>query len=329
MSNAREKLKKINLKQAIKAFTLVWGLVFVIILSITNIGLNETFEWDEWLVSSLILCGIMVFGLLMGESISIDKQKDKVGGLYQDNLTKYTIKLDSIKDKIIHFTQFYDWFLPLDLENKKVQYLIANSVNSQKAQDIVKYCTINDFEDLKKHDIEKKDGINIDKLLDYEVDAVKEVLSGEIKIKVSGASYYLDAFSLSNRNGVLEQGDVFERQRKINRTINRSVKIVTSIIVSITMGALTVTDFMNGNDATAWVNLISRITVLFTSLLSGWLSGTIDVKLQAGIIGHKLNILDLFTNSYDQKLFPMYNEREKAKERYQEYIKEEQNKLEG
>ena len=84
-------------------------------------------------------------------------------------------------------------------------------------------------------------------------------------------------------------------KEKINRTINRSVKIVSSIIVSITMGVLTVTDFMNGNDATAWVNLISRITALLTSLLSGWLSGTVDVKLKRH--HYKLNILALLIHT--------------------------------
>ena len=100
---------------------------------------------------------------------------------------------------------------------------------------------------------------------------LKEVLSGLVIIKVSGASYYLDAFSLSNRKSVLEQGDVFEKQRKVNRTINRSVKLISSALVSITMGILTVNDFMNGGDATAWLNLVSRITALCTSLLAGWL----------------------------------------------------------
>ena len=318
MSKFSEKLKAINLKQIVNSFSLVWGLVFIVIISITNIGINKQFDFLAWLSSSLILFGIMVFGLLIGESISIDRQKEKGGGLYQENLSKYNSKLKSIDDKIIYFTQFYDWFLPLDLENKKVQYLIANNVNSQKAKDIVKYCDMDDFEGLKKHAI-KKNEIAIGKLQDYEIEAVKEVLSGRVQIKVSGASYYLNAFSLSNRKAVLEQGDVFEKQRKVNRTINRSVKITASILVSITMGILTVNDFMNSGDAQAWVNLISRVTALFTSLLSGWLGGTIDVKLQAGIIGHKLNILNLFTNALDKKLFSTYDERSKAEEEYKEY----------
>ena len=322
MSNIKEAFKRINLKQSIKVFALVWGLVFIVIISITNVGINKEFDFIAWLGSSLILFGIMVFGLLIGESISIDKQKEKIGGLFQSNLSKYNDKLKSIDGIIIYFPQFYDWFLPLDLDNKKVQYLVANNVNSQKAKDIVKYCDLDDFEDLKKHPI-NKNGVPIGKLQQFEVEAVKEVLSGLVIIKVSGASYYLDAFSLSNRKSVLEQGDVFEKQRKVNRTINRSVKLISSALVSITMGILTVNDFMNSGDVTAWLNLVSRITALCTSLLAGWLGGTIDVKLQAGIIGHKLNVLNLFTNAFEKKLFATYDERSKAEEEYNHYLESE------
>lgn len=328
MSSFTDKLKKINLKQSVKAFSLVWGLVFIVVISITNIGIDKNFDLIKWLGNSLILFGIMVFGLLIGESISIDRQKEKVDGLFQSNLSKYNEKLKSLDSIIIYFSQFYDWFMPLDLENKKVEYLIANNVNSQKAKDIVKYCDMDDYEELKKHAI-IKNGIPIGKLQNFEWEAVKEVLNGEISIKVSGASYYLDAFSLSSRKSVLEQGDVFEKQRKVYKTINRSIKIVSSVLVSITMGILTVQDFMNGNDAQAWVNLVSRVTALFTSLLSGWLGGTIDVKLQAGILGHKLNVLNLFSNAYDKKLFATYNERSKAKEEYENFIKQEPKQIEN
>ena len=56
----------------------------------------------------------------------------------------------------------------------------------------------------------------------------------------------------------------------------------------------------------------------------GWVAGgTIDVKLQAGIIGHKLNVLNLFTNAFEKKLFATYDERSKAEEEYNHYLESE------
>ena len=43
MSNFKEAFKRINLKQSIKVF--VWGLVFIVIISITMLDLTKFIAW--------------------------------------------------------------------------------------------------------------------------------------------------------------------------------------------------------------------------------------------------------------------------------------------
>ena len=103
-----EKLRAINIKFVIKTFTLIWGLVLIILMTITNVGLNEQFNWILWISNSLIIFMITVFGLLMGESSGKDRQLAKTDGLYQINKEKYEkIRLE-VDLELNYFPQFYD-----------------------------------------------------------------------------------------------------------------------------------------------------------------------------------------------------------------------------
>ena len=64
-----EKIKNINFKKFARGFAIVWMLLFIIVMTITNVGIDENFNWLKWLGNSMILFGIAVFGLFIGESI--------------------------------------------------------------------------------------------------------------------------------------------------------------------------------------------------------------------------------------------------------------------
>lgn len=331
--NIREKIKKVDIKNLIKVFTLLWFVVLLVFMTFANIGLNDHFDVISWLGNVLIVLGIMVFGLLMGESIGRDKQTAKVDGLYQTTLRAFTDYLNSLEDVIIYFSQFFQWFMPRELFDKKVNYLIMNGVDEKKAKNIIKYCTMEDVDNLQNHPIEKEDE-NGNKIIIRQVDneqalAIKDVLSGAITLDASNSYYYLSAFGKPNSKSILEVGKQLDKEIKFNKTSNRVSKLVTAVIVSLVFCLFTFKDF-GGEDGTqttqAWMNLIFRITSLLTSLLSGWLSSVIDVKLQAEKIDNKVKILRMFKTSLDKGLFIPKSEDELAKEEYENYLKEEEEK---
>lgn len=326
-----EKIKNISFKKFSRGFALVWMILFIIVMTITNVGIDENFNWLKWLGSAMILFGIAVFGIFIGESIGKDRNKEKPNGLYQKTLYDYNTYRNSVDGIIIYFPQFYDWFVPQRLESKQTNFLIMNDVNVKKAKNIVKYCTADDLWNLKNSAIKKEiDGkvIYIDKLNEHEIEPVEEVLKGHVKLELSGCSYYLQAFAESNQKDIMEQGEAYRKARGYNRRSNRTVRLVSGAVISLALGILTVNDFMKAGDGQAWMNLVTRITNLFTALFSGWISGIGDVKLEANSIANKIDVLKMFSSAYDKKMFVAYDEDEKARIHYEEQEKAKENVIE-
>ena len=62
MDNVKEKINSINIKRAIKATTLLLGLILIIFISFFNATFDfANFKWGEWLANSSVLVGIMIF----------------------------------------------------------------------------------------------------------------------------------------------------------------------------------------------------------------------------------------------------------------------------
>lgn len=321
------KIKKMNLKGAMRTFSIVWMIVLIIVMTITNIGIDKHFNWMTWVSNSMILFGVAVFGLLIGESSGVDFQKERENGLFQRTLRTYDDYRNSIDSIIIYFPVFYDWYLPQRIIKKHIKFLRDGGMRHEKAEAIVKYCSMEDYADLRSHAIAKKVGdktIYIAKLLEKEAEPVRMVLNGDVVFKESGAAYYLQAFAESDQSDIMEVGEVIRKTRARNKRTNRAVRLISGAVVSLALGILTVNDFMKGNDSQAWLNLVARITNLFTALLSGYLSGVSDVTKQANAIENKTDVLKMFKLSYEKKLFTVYSEDEKAKKEYEEYQKEEQ-----
>ena len=327
-----EKIRNLNFKKFARGFAVVWMLVFIIVMTITNVGIDREFNWLKWLGNAMILFGITVFGLFIGESIGVDFSKEKKDGLYQGKLATYNTFRDAIDSIIIYFTLFYDWFVPQRLESKQINFLIMNDVSPVKAQRIVKYCDAGDLWELKQKTIKKVvDGeeIFIKKLNEHEIEPVEEVLLGRVKLELSGSAYYLQAFADSNQRDIIEQGEAIKHARKYNKTSNRTVRLVGGAVISLALGILTVNDFMRAGDGQAWMNLVTRVANLFTALFSGWLSGVEDVKLEATAIENKTDVLKMFKSAYDKKLFVAYDEDEDARRSYEKQQEEEKKAIES
>lgn len=324
-----EKIKNTNFKKIARAFAVIWMIVFIIVMTITNVGIDHSFNWLKWLGAAMILFGIAVFGLFTGESMAIDFSKEKPNGVYQKKLRAYEVVRQLISGIAIYFPVWLEWFTPQRLENKQIDFLITNEVNPKKARNIVLYCDYEDLFELKSGAIKKVvDGkeIFIKKLAPQEIEPVTEVLCGHVNLELSGCAYYLQAEAESNQKDILEQGETYRKARKSNKKTNRTIRLVGGVVVSLGLSILTVGDFMNAGDGQAWVNLVTRMANLFTALFSGWIGGVSDVMIQAKALGNKTDILTLFKSSYEKQLFPLYDEDESAK---MEYEKEQARKKES
>lgn len=339
MKFLKEKFKSFNLKKVLRGFVVLVGLGMIVFMTLTNLGFSDEFNFIDWLGNVLILVGIAVFFLLIGESSGYDRQRDRVvrdengniiGGLFQKVLAELNAFLESIDDIKIFFDQFYKWNTPIQLLNKKIEFLVSNGVDQRKAEKIVKYCTLSDLYNLKSGTYEYTDPENekhkvvIRKLEEYEVLPVEEVLKGHIKLHIPAASFYLCAFGKADNNQMFEKPVKLQADIKSNKRINRAVKIATGVFISLIWALLTVKDFAGGNDTQAWLNLVSRLLMALTSFLSGWLSSVITVRLEAEILINKLDVLKMFKSAHEKHLFPELSAEELDQQELEETRKEQE-----
>lgn len=333
MNKIKDLVKTIDPKKLVKVATFVFGLLLIIVSTLVDAGLDPNqFNFYTWISNTLILVGIMVYGLVMGESIGSDRQMGNVNGLYQHNLNEYNEILKQVEPIIIYFSQFYYKFLARQIRSKKIDYLKNHSVNIEYCEIIVDYITQKDIWELKQPSgilitLKDKSEFVIPQQNEEQIEAIQYVIDGKVKIKEPKPNYYLNAFDTTNVKYELEEPEHLENEIKINKTLNRAFKIGSSLVISIVWSMLTVNEFMGGDDpiarASAWNKLVSRIVALFTSFVSGWSSSVIDTKLRARKLKGKYLMLTRFKTSYDKKEFVPISSQAQARAIYEEEKKKE------
>lgn len=330
MNKIKEWLKNTNIKKIIKGLTFAFGILLVIVITIVDAGLDPTkLDFYVWLGNTLILVGIMVYFLLMGESIGSDSQTQNPNGLYQNSLREYNTIYKEIEPILIYFSQFYFWFVKREIRKKKIDFLRDNNVDIDYADKIVDFINKNNVHQLSFESgylIEEIDFV-IPQQTETQLQAIRDVIEGKVKLKEPNPTYYLNAFATSKSKSVLETPESIDNQIKFNRLTNRAFKIITSLVISIVWGMITVNDFMGGNDPTAqsraWAYLVSRLTAALTSFVSGWGSSVVDTKLKARKLKNKYDMLATFKNSYEKNEFEIMDKQQAARKKYEESKKRE------
>lgn len=322
-----ERVKHSDAKKVSRIVIIFFFLFTIIFGTITNIGFKQ-FDFVSWLADMLILIGIMVFGLIMGEQNGLDRYKERANGLYQRNLALYNETMAKNSHLMNGLNQWYSWKLPEELFEKKRRFLVSRGVPYDNATLILSYCRLEDADKLphqvlKKIDKNTKHEIYIDQIEEYQLDAVKYALGSEFKLDAPDGSYFLTAGS--NKYGdlsIFEVGNAIQKDIKRTRNLTRAMKIGSSTVISAFMAALTVGEMMQGDSLQAWMKLISRITALLTSMFSGNLSAKEMVKMEAQMIKNKVIVIGMYVVDIMDKNFKLKNREEIAKEKWEKHEQE-------
>lgn len=333
----KEFFKSLNLKKLLRGLVVLVGLGLIVFMTLANIGFTEHFNFVQWLGDVLVLVGIAIFFLFIGESAGYDRQRDKIerdkdgkiiGGLFQRVLFELNTFLNEISNIIIYFEQFYAWQTPIQTTNKKIEFLVANGVDQRKAEKIVKYCTLEDLYNLKNGTYEYTDPddenhkVVIRRLEEYEILPVEEVLKGNVRMDMPSASFYLSPFSKADTKQTFEKGLLLQNDIQVNKKLNRAAKITRVVFISLVWALFTVKDALSGNETQTIMNLIIRLCMALTSFLSGWLSSVVTVRLEAEILMNKLDVLKMFKTAHENKLYPEYSPEELDEKELEETRKE-------
>lgn len=291
----KEWAKKTNLKYLLKSFSLVIGAILIILCSVVNIGFDpKNFNFYKWLVNSILIIGISIFGLAIGESMSLDKQKERVGGIYQTKIKEFDVahkKIEPIVDSLD------DYLLQLQgVEQEREEIKLLRSVGIRHAE-IVRDLTKEQIDNLHVDAFNYK-GVDLRKLSDDQHIVALSVIQGIVKVDSIDSSY------LTNPNNNVMEGSVLNRGKFIDKRIfrtkwgTRAVKIISSLAVGLVWGAFTVQDFMDASSAQAWTNLASRVFALVSSFTAGWGSAVVQNKMEADKLDYKVMLLTFFFNAY-------------------------------
>lgn len=304
--------KKWNTRNTIKLATIVSGFIFIVFISFYNAKFDfANMDWYEWAANSSILVGIMIFGILMGTSVGTDLQKEKENGLFQKNCALYMETVAIVESIKIYFSQFWIKYKERKLIEKKINFLIDNQFDGKVAKIIVtniekEDCVAGGLLYTGEEKIFVKNGIKIRKLPEDRLEIVKKIF--DIKLETCADSYYLSLYD--DGDDKINEAELGKRiNEKIARDRRNSfiIKIVSSLVISIVMSAITIYDFTEGSGdegrKKAWMNLLSRISALVTSFVSGYSTSVINVRDQARAIENKVNILKEFKVEYDNGTF--------------------------
>ena len=305
-TTAAERLKQINTKKAIKGTTLLIGLVLIVFMTITDIVFDPSkFSFNTWLSKTLILVGISVFGLLMGESIGRDKLTEALNGLYQTALKTYDAIRKAIEPYYNYFGQYYTKFIAKELREKKIHSLVENGFDGDEAEILADNVNERDIPDLIKGPLKKlnKRGkmIGICQINPDQELVIRDMV--KITLDAPDFAYFLSANATSNQKGPAEKGKEIPRERKFSKHFNRIWKISFTMVITAAWSILTVQDFMNGDNTQAWMNLISRLTALASSFTSGWGSAAVDSKLASEELDNKTIVLTDYNYAIANKEF--------------------------
>ncbi len=313
----KTKTKNINLKGAIRAFTLILVTVLIVFVTVAQIGLDPTkFNFYTWISNIILLVSFAIFGMIMGESMGSDKQQQKANGLYQTSLKEFNKQNELIQPIALYFGDFLSWFTERETYNKRLDYLLNQGLVDGKQ--ILKYVKEDDLQELSQHPLKFDDAI-IRKKTPEQIEKIKKAIDGSIRIQTYGVAYYMNALENCSYKSELDLATKLNRDIKLNKHFNRTMKIISMIVFSVIWSMLTVSEFMKGDDVTAWLNLISRLTTLFLNIFGGWLTATIDTKIRARMIINKTKVLKLFQIAYESKEFTPEIYSDKARKEYEEY----------
>ena len=233
-----DKLRKITPRKLLVWSTYVLLLGLIVVITLVPVEFNfDKLNFTEWLTNMLINVGIMIASILLGEISGEDKQKEKVGGLYQNALKNFNDKLRELTERkiIVYFSQFYLWFKAKELKQKKEGYLIDNGIDQQLAHYVVEYIDRDDFERMKTENIVKNDEktgkeIKFRKIHDDEYEVITDIYKTTFVIDAPEYTYYLSAFGDSSSVSTLEQAKKIEAKEHSNKTFNRAFKILRTHI---------------------------------------------------------------------------------------------------
>lgn len=311
-ASRNKRIEKLNTKKL-----LTWALMVlmpVVILVMTWIPFFFDFlniDWRKWLTTSLINIGISIASIIIGELTGEEKQREKVGGLFQNALKRFNTSIDELRHSELYqyFSQFFTWFKARELKQLKEDYLVDNGIDLLQAHYLITYAEIDDIEKMRHGSFKKLDEksgkeIPFRKITEEQYQIIINVYNPSFQLETYHCTYYLSASGDGTAKSVLSRAKTLNDKEKKNKNFRRWFKISLYIFVSILFAAATIQELTGEGVREAALNSTIRLFTFLSGLLSGFMTAVVSVKLEAEMLDDKSDLHDIYRSSYKKDFFP-------------------------
>lgn len=149
---------------------------------------------------------------------------------------------------------------------------------------------------------------------DEQIEAIKYVYNGGIKVSNLSADYFTTTVSI-NESDMWESASKQDKKKGIFLAINYSYRLVMLLVLCIITTAITAGIFEESTAETI-LNLVKRVFCVMTAYFWGIFIGIELVKIDTAYIEFKISILTLYKTEYENGLYVHKSVQDMAREEY-------------
>ena len=309
-------------------------LVLTVVMSITGAGFNpEVFAtWNYW-TGMIIQFAIAIFSMITGEQIGDDTQRNKPDGQFRRELSNYKKQYNRIDEKNI-FEYFEDW-LETYRERKRAKKTIQTIREFGIKQLEVLDLDITDLDNLKtpwekdwkgtpfeEKYLNPKTGESKTKFLsltDEQIEVVKQILAGGIRVSYVSPSYFLNALKGTSVDE-WERAHKADKKKGSKLASGYSYRLFMLLVLSLISNGLMAVPYESAG--AVFLNIAVRIFVLITSVVWGIYLGFKIVDMDIIFLAFKTYIVKLYCDESEKGTFVPESIEEKAERQLAEYEEE-------
>ena len=306
--------------------SLIVCLLLIIILSITQASFNKNaiYTVDFWL-DFVILAGLCIFGMITGQSMGDDISRNNPSGVFRNTLNKFLTTFKKL-DGISLFAFFDDWlevYRQKKIASKIRATLRDNGINQLEVLDLditeIDSLALGPYKkDWKKTQFEGKYLDDTTYFLTYtkeQIKVIKYCLEGKIKVSRLHRSFFVDAVNQSEKD-MWESAARSSKKKTSYLGTSYFYKIITLLVMCVIAAGLTPGINDNVTSAQVWLALIKRVFSVTMAFVWGIYIGMEIVKIDVLYLNFKIDILNLYYEEYDLKIYQPKSIEEVAKEQY-------------
>ena len=316
-------------------------LLLTIVMSCTGVGFNPAViaTWNYW-VGMIIQFGISIYSMITGSQIGDDMQRNAPNGQFRRELSNYKKNYDRID--FLKIFEFFDKWLSLFREKKLHKKVIETIRDFGIKQPEVLDLDFDELDNL-RHPYRKnwagtpyeekyynpkkgKSETSFKSLTETQLDAVKAIMNGAVKVSYVSPSYFLNALKGTSTDE-WERASQADKKKGQKLASGYTYRVGMMLVLSLASNGLTTVPYEEAGAVA--LNIATRIFILISSTIWGIYLGFKMVDMDIIFLGYKAEILKLYADEYERGTFKPESIEEEAEREVMEYEEEQKKAMES